>query len=168
MGLSMEQGHSARPKEILDRILKSDEVDRDGLRISLWAGFYTGPVFAEIERRHGLLRDENNVLFCLANYGQLTAQSISEFLGRPKNSVSRAVERLLSKGLIRRETDQVDRRKGPLTIEPAGRKLHQETLRLAMAREELMLRSLSPTERVALDHILNKLMDDAENWMCSF
>lgn len=164
----MDQSHNATPKGILDVILASDEVDRDGLRISLWAGFYTGPVFAEIERSFGLLRDENNILFCLSNYGALTAKSICDFTGRPKNSVSRGVERLLGKRLISRKTDRADRRRALLSIEPAGRALHRQTLALSLGREAAMLRSLSPVERVALDHILRKLMDDAETWMCPF
>ncbi len=164
----MGQQHSAAPKDILDRILQSTTIDRDGLRISLWAGFYTGPVFAEIERKFGLLRDENNILFCLANYGQLTAKSICDFTGRPKNSISRAVERLLQKKLIRRRMDKVDRRKGLLNIEPEGRQLHDETQQLFLQREAFMLKNLTPTERMTLDRIMTKLMNDAEDWICAF
>src|SRR5437588_13074554 len=103
-------------KSILDRILHSDRIDLDGFRLSLWAGFYTAPIFSQIERRFDLLRDENNILFCLANYGQLTAKSICDVLGRPKNSISRAIERLLQRDLIRREQVKADRRRNLLTI----------------------------------------------------
>jgi DNA-binding MarR family transcriptional regulator len=106
----MEEPHSASRKAILERILTSPHVDLDGFRMSLWSGFYTNPVFVDIERRFGLLRDENNILFCLVNYGELTAKSICDVLGRPKNSISRAVERLIRRGLVRRGTDEKDRR----------------------------------------------------------
>ena len=150
---------------MLDRILGSELVDLDGFRMSLWSGFYTNPVFAEIERSHGLLRDENNILFCLAACGALTAKSIVDVLGRPKNSISRAAERLLQRELIRREAVKSDRRRALLTIEPAGRAIVQETTTLFHERQARMLRRLSPVERVALDGILGKLMVHAEDWL---
>lgn len=153
------------PEAILERMLASAEIDADGFRLSLWSGFYTTPVFAVIERSHGLLRDENNLLFCLSQYGPLTAKSVSDVLGRPKNSISRAVESLLRRGLIRREPVASDRRRALLTIEPAGRELITTTLALFKARQEEMLACLSAVERVALDAILAKLMASAGTWL---
>jgi DNA-binding MarR family transcriptional regulator len=164
-GHAEEPRHSPPPRSILDAILGSPWVDADGFRLSLWAGFYTTPVFAQIERSYGLLRDENNILFCLATYGPLPPKGIAEVLGRPKNSISRAVERLLQRGLIRREQIETDRRLTLLTIERSGTALIKKTTGLFRAREAEMLRSLSAVERTALDHILRKLMHDAENWM---
>jgi MarR family transcriptional regulator, temperature-dependent positive regulator of motility len=152
-------------RRILKAILRSGWVDHDGFRLSLWSGFYTTPVFQEIERNFGLLRDENNILFCLTTYGPLTAKSISDVLGRPKNSISRAVERLLRRQLIRRKKVEADRRHTLLTVEREGIALIKKTTAMFRARENEMLRSLSSTERVALDQILARLMDDAENWM---
>ena len=157
--------HSPSPKAILDTMLGSEGIDVDGFRISLWAGFYTTPVFAQIERTHGLLRDENNTLFCLAHFGQLTAKSICDVLGRPKNSISRAVDSLVQRGLIRREQVASDRRRALLTIEPDGLALVTETTRLFKARQDEMLDALSAVERVALDAILTKLMANAGAWL---
>jgi DNA-binding MarR family transcriptional regulator len=155
--------HSASAHEILD-VMLSKGVDRDGYRIGLWANFYTVPVFAEIERRFGLLRDENNILFCLTHYGSLTARSICEVTARPKNSVSRAVERLLRGGLIRRQTDPEDRRKGVLTITAKGQELLAQTSVLFQERESLMLRRLSAADRRTLDRLLAKLMAGIPEW----
>ncbi|MFO1057764.1 MAG: winged helix DNA-binding protein [Dongiaceae bacterium] len=162
-GKAGQAGHSASAREILDAML-AQGVDRDGYRIGLWANFYTVPVFAEIERRFGLLRDENNILFCLAHYGSLTARSICEVTARPKNSVSRAVEKLLRAGLIRRETDPEDRRKGVLTITPEGRDLLARTSVLFQEREALMLRRLTAADRRTLDRLLTKLMAGIPEW----
>ena len=156
--------HAPSPKIVLDRILSSEGIDTDGFRLSLWSGFYTTPVFAEIERRHGLLRDENNILFCLRHYGPLTAKSVCDVLGRPKNSISRAAERLLQRNLIRREPVQSDRRHALMTIESEGLALIEESTALFAERERDMLACLSPVERVALDAILRKLMANAGPW----
>ena len=122
-------------------------------------------MFADIQRNTGLLRDENNILFCLAHYGPLTAKSISQVLGRPKNSISRAVDRLLARKMVRSEPVEWDRRHLRLSIEPSGLQLITRTTAQFRARQEEMLRVLTPTERVALDHLLGKLMDDAEAWL---
>jgi DNA-binding MarR family transcriptional regulator len=160
-----EADHSPQVMAILRRILESQGVDVDGFRLSLWSGFYTNPVFAQIERSFGLLRDENNILFCLVHFGPLTAKSISDVLGRPKNSISRAVDRLLQRELIRSEPVKSDRRRVLLTIAPDGVELIGKTTALFHARQEEMLKPLSPVERTALDHILGKLMDHAEAWL---
>ncbi|HEX2525747.1 MAG TPA: MarR family transcriptional regulator [Geminicoccus sp.] len=167
-GESAGNSHVPTIRSILGGILRNDRVDADGFRISLWSGFYTTPMFNKIERTYGLLRDENNILFCLAFDGQLTAKSISDVLGRPKNSISRAVEQLLRKELIRREPVKSDRRWALLTIEPAGLAVIEKTSALFRQRENEMLKCLSPVERVALDHILAKLIQDAEHWLKPF
>jgi DNA-binding MarR family transcriptional regulator len=156
---------SPPPKRILDTILRSPAVDLDGFRLSLWSGFYTSTVFADIQRKTGLLRDENNILFCLAYYGPLTAKSIGQVLGRPKNSISRAVDRLLARKMVLSEPVKWDRRHLRLSIEPSGLQLITRTTAQFRARQEEMLRVLTPIERVALDHLLGKLMDDADAWL---
>ena len=159
--------HVASPGQVLATVLQDPEIDHDGFRLSLWAGHYTTPVFAEIERRFGLFRDENNVLFALSVYGQLTASSISAFLGRPKNSISRAVDRLIRKGLIRTESDPSDRRRVLLTVEPAGVELHRQTLLIHKEREAFMLAQLTAEERAILDVLLGKMMQNADSWIQS-
>jgi MarR family transcriptional regulator, temperature-dependent positive regulator of motility len=153
------------PRRIIDTMLRNPAIDHDGFRISLWSGLYTTSVFAEIERSTGLLRDEHNVLSCLAYYGPLTAKSIGQALGRPKNSISRAVERLLARKFVRSEPVEWDRRHLRLTIEPAGQQVIARTTAKARARQDEMLRALTTTERVALDHLLGKLTDDIEAWL---
>ncbi len=157
--------HSPSPEAVLDRILTSDEIDLDGFRLSLWAGFYTTPAFVQIERVHGLLRDENNILFCLAHYGPMTAKSACDVLGRPKNSISRAVESLLRRELIGREQVKSDRRRALLTIRHAGLRLGRATMEMLKARQEDMPGCLSAIERVALAGILAKLMANAAAWL---
>lgn len=153
------------PLRILQKILDSDGIDRDAFRLSLWVGFYTGGLFAELQSRLGVHRDESNVLFSLVQYGQLTAKSICEALGRPRNSISRAVERLIRKGLILAETDPTDRRQVLLTATSEGRDICKQILQVSRAREAAMLSSLSPAERLALDSILTKLINHAADWM---
>jgi len=77
-----------------------------GLRISVVSNRYTAPLYADIERRYGLLRDEAAVLIAVANDEGSSAQEIVEHTGRPKNTISRAVRKLETDG------DSTDKRSG--------------------------------------------------------
>jgi DNA-binding MarR family transcriptional regulator len=156
--------HSAGFEEIVAAMMAGEDHDRFGYRIMLWANFYAGPVYAEIERRFGLLHDEWNILDHLANYGPLTARSICRVTGRPKNSVSRAVERLARAELIDRKPAASDGRKVILSIRPKGRRLFARAVPLYLAREKLMLHALGARERRQLDRLLDKLLASSKAW----
>jgi len=85
-------------------------------------------------------------------------------MGRPKNSVSRAIGRLLARNLIAVRDDPTDGRKGVLTLRAEGRELYEETRLLFVEREQKMLASLTKADRVALDRLLTKIMNSHENW----
>ena len=150
-------------RDVLDVVMRSPLIDRFGFRMSLWAGLYAGPVFAEIERRLGVSRDENNILFSLTSYGSTTAKVISDYLGRPKNSISRGVERLLRRGLIRSEVDPTDRRRLVLSVTDEGRAIYLESSRIWRGRQDHLLAHLTDVERVTLDALLDKLLD-VDDW----
>jgi DNA-binding MarR family transcriptional regulator len=160
--------HSAGFGDVLEAMMAAKNRDRFGYRITLWANFYAGPVYAEIERRFGLLHDEWNILDHLANYGPLTARSICESTGRPKNSVSRAVERLALAELIDRKPATGDGRKVILSIRPKGRRLFARTVPLYLAREKLMLQGLGTRERRRLDRLLDKLIASSGAWRTTY
>ena len=155
-------------RRILETILRSGWIAGYWFRLSLQSGFYTTPVFIKIERQFGLLRTRTTSCLALPRTGRLRPRASATVLGRPKNSISRAVERLLQRELIRRKKVETDRRHTLLTVERAGIAMIRKTTAMFRARESEMLRSLSSTERVALDQILAKLMDDAQNWMSSY
>ena len=149
---------------ILDKIISNAPI-KDSYKLTLWANFFADPTFALIEQKFGLLRDEYNILACLTTYGPMTATSVCLVTGRPKNSVSRAVDRLTRRRLIDRRPDATDRRQAILSIRPDGRAAYHEALPLFVEREKLMLGALNRTERKALSDLLTKLMESHANWV---
>jgi DNA-binding MarR family transcriptional regulator len=111
-----------------------------------------------------LVRDEVNTLFCLAHLDDLNQRDICLVMGRPKNSVSRAISRLIERDLIETREDPGDGRRAKLRLKPEGRKLYETTSRLFVAREALMLEALATRERTQLDAILTKLMNAHKAW----
>ena len=147
----------ASPSRDLMAIFSRNEV-RDTFRISFMANSLVLPVYDEIKRQHGLSRGEYLLLFCLAHLPELTAQDVANMTGRPRNSISRAVHRMLSEGFLDRTPDPDDGRQAMLTITPKGRKLHERIVQGFIARENKLLGVLDREDREALDRILEKLV----------
>ena len=87
---------------------------RDTFRISYLANRLVLPAYDDIKRAYGLSRGEYLLLFCLSYIEELTAQDIAEMTGRPRNSISRAVHRMLDEGYLKRSPDPADGRQALL------------------------------------------------------
>ena len=127
-------------------------------RMMLIGSYYSAPLFAEMQKRYDLLRDEYGILGNLYDYGPMTAQTICALTGRPKNSVSRAVARLIEAGRISGHVNPDDRRESVLRLEEAGRRLYEEVLPMWREREDELLAGLNKEELAKLDDLLVKLL----------
>ena len=125
---------------------------------------YNAPLYGWIKRRTGLSRPEFVVIYSLGLLDGTLARDISLSSGFPKNTLSRAIDKLCRLGLIERRTGAADRRNQTLHLLPAGRKMFDETLPQFVLFEERMLRSLSQAERATLSNLLAKIVLDTPNW----
>jgi len=125
---------------------------------------YNAPLYGWIRRRTGLSRPEFVVIYSLGLLDGALARDISNSSGFPKNTLSRAIEKLCRLDLIERRTDTADRRNHTLHLLPAGRRMFGETLERFVVFEERMLSSLSPAERDTLSTMLAKIVLDTPNW----
>ncbi len=114
------------------------------------------PTYDDIKRDFGIIRAEYLLLLCLSHFPVLTAQDVSRLTGRPRNSISRAVNRMLVEGYIERAPDPDDGRRSKLTITSSGRKLHKKVAKHMSIQQENILAALSPTERKTLAKLLRK------------
>ncbi|WP_417515040.1 MarR family winged helix-turn-helix transcriptional regulator [Minwuia sp.] len=129
----------------------------DTFRISFMANSLVLPVYEQIKRRHGLNRGEYLLIHSLSIVPEMTAQEVARMSGRPRNSISRAVHRMVEGGYVRRVPDPDDGRQATLTITDSGRNLVREILPLFEARQEQLLGVLNVGERRQLDALLDKL-----------
>lgn len=132
--------------------------------ISQLANFFAESVYRELQEREGVARSEFVVVFCLKTSGELTAQAICAVTGRPKNSVSRAVNAMLERGFIARREDPGDARRALLSLTRRGRALYDAALPMFIARENAMLAPLTKQERMSLQRILGKLVVRDDEW----
>jgi len=130
---------------------------RDAYRISYLANAIVVPGYDGVRREFGIIRAEYLLLLCLAHFPVLTAQDVARMTRRPRNSISRAVHRMLADGYVDRAPDPSDGRQARLKLKPKGRTLHKKIAARLAERQEEVLAPLEPEERRHLDRLLQKL-----------
>lgn len=108
--------------------------------------------------QYGLTRDEWRVLAALADCGTVKTSRVIEHTTLEKMQVSRAAARLERDGLLQRLVDPQDGRGWLMRLTPAGRAVYKKVVPAVLAKEALLLESLSPDERKALDTALEKVL----------
>lgn len=148
---------------VLEAILRKNPIPV-AYRLNYVANFYVGPLVKWMERELKMTRPEWIVLFCLNQQTGLNAQQISMVTGRPKTSVSAAVNQLLRKKLIARQVDAKDGRRQVLYSTDAGARIYETILKNFTARESDMLSCLTKDERKTLASILDKMVGRSGSW----
>jgi DNA-binding MarR family transcriptional regulator len=133
-------------------------------RINFLALAFNGPVYGLIEARSGIKRSEFVVLYSLYLKDGLAAKDVVNSTGFPKNTISRSIQTLLHRRLIRRAEDASDRRSFVLRLTATGRALVADFMAPMIERERVMLATLTPAERLTLNELLAKMIVDSPNW----
>jgi len=119
---------------------------------------YNTPLYGWVEEHFDLTRAEFVILYSLGLFEGVTASEIAASTAFPKNTLSRAVNRIEKLGLIARSEAESDRRQQNLTLTPAGQAILDEALPRFMALEEEMLSPLSLVERETLSVLMAKVV----------
>ena len=109
------------------------------------------------EKQFGITIPEWRVIANLARFAPMTASDVVDKSSMDKVKVSRAISKLLKSGLIERDTDEQDKRRGQLRLSKAGKDVFEEIAPVALGWEADLLAPLPPEERRTLDEILNKI-----------
>lgn len=129
----------------------------DLYRLSYITNALVLPLYDAVKRDFDLSRGEYLLLFCLSHFPVLTARDVAEMSKRPRNTISRAVHRMLNEGYINRVPDPEDGRQARLTITQSGRELHDRVMERFRSRETQGFQILDKDDRATLDRILQKL-----------
>lgn len=133
-------------------------------RINYLSNHFNVPIYGYIERRYGLLRPEFVVLFSTGLSEGVSASSIVASSGFPKNTISRSIQKLLRRKIVKRATDEDDGRRFQLRLTKLGRQIFDEMMPIMCAREEAMLAALSPGEQKTLSNLLAKMVMNSPAW----
>ena len=113
--------------------------------------------------RFDLNLTEWRVLLTVADKPGITAQTLSDFTGLDKMSVSRVVRKLESQGRLVRENSEADRRSFHLELTSEGWAVYAEIAQAAIEREAHVYAGLSDKELETLHKLLGKLLLQARN-----
>lgn len=134
-------------------------------RINYLALLYNTSLYSWINDEYGLKRPEYVVLYSLALADGGSARDVSRTSGFPKNTLSRAINRLELMGLIEaRKKAPGGGRKQALHLSPKGWALFNETRPAFEAQEKRMLKALSEGERQMLFELMSKVVMGASDW----
>jgi DNA-binding MarR family transcriptional regulator len=133
-------------------------------RINYLALTFNIPIYGWIEAHNGLKRPEFVVLYSLNLKDGVAAKDVCSASGFPKNTISRAIQILLKRRLIRRAADESDRRSFVLRLTPAGRRIVASAMPAMLERERVMLNALTPAERHMLFELMAKMVISSTEW----
>jgi DNA-binding MarR family transcriptional regulator len=133
----------------------------DAYKVSYLANAIVFPTYEDVRKDFGLVRAEYHLLLCLAHYFELTAQDVARITRRPRNSISRAVHRMLDLGFLKRVPDPSDARQAKLRITKEGKIMHKKISKYLVAREAEIFSVLSESERTQFRYLIRKLANFA-------
>jgi len=133
-------------------------------RINFLALNFNVPIYRWIEKQFGMQRAEFVVIYALGLKDGLTASAVCSSSGFPKNTISRAIQKLLDKEIVRREVDPADLRSFVLYLTDEGRRIVDECMQPQVDRERVMLSNLTAAEQLMLSELLAKVVVDSPNW----
>ena len=119
---------------------------------------YNTPLYGWVEEQFGLSRAEFVVIYSLGIMDGVTASEIATSTAFPKNTLSRAVNRIARLGLIRRFAAEADRRQQHLRLTPKGRALLEQAMPRFVGLEAEMLAPLSLVEQETLSALMAKVV----------
>ncbi|MDG1415557.1 MAG: MarR family transcriptional regulator [Alphaproteobacteria bacterium] len=131
---------------------------RDAALLSFVTSAIIVPAYDAVKRDLGITRSEYLLLMALSHYPVLTAQDVSRLSGRPRNSISRAVHRMLAVGHLARDPDPTDARQARLSITETGRALHRQIAERIRVYQEEVLSPLTEQERETVVNLLTKVV----------
>ncbi|MCW5720955.1 MAG: winged helix DNA-binding protein [Devosia sp.] len=133
-------------------------------RLNYLALQFNNPVYNHIQQQLGLLRPEFVVLWSLYLSGDSTLTDVVRSSGFPKNTLSRATNKVHGLGLIDRQSNHEDQRRITLQLTDKGRQAVEMVKAMMIEHERRMLEELSPAERLSLSEIMTKLVAASSRW----
>lgn len=131
-------------------------------RLAVLANVLGASIASLYQDRFGLTIPEWRVIAVLTRYPGLSAREVAEKSRMDAVAVSRAVNKLLAAGRLRRGIAADDRRRSVLQVSAAGAAVYREVAPLAMDYERILLDALTPQERSVLDQLLRRLTERAD------
>lgn len=130
---------------------------RATFRFSRLASLSTRPVARAFQRRFGLTVAGWRALVTIGSLEPTHPGEVAKRMSIGPDKVTRAVDVLVNKRLVRRENDPADGRRSVLSLTRRGDATYREIDRIRRAVEQEMLAVLAPNERSAFHRYMDRI-----------
>lgn len=134
---------------------------RTAYRFSILAAQSTR-CMSDLYRKLGLTVGGWRTLSLIGRYEPIHPSNIAERTSVDPDKVTRAVDRLVEKGLVARKVDKQDRRRIVLTLTARGKRVYTEIDAIRRAVEQTFLSVLSKEELGVFNKVMDKLEAQAQ------
>lgn len=131
-------------------------------RLSVLANLISSTIASTYQARFGLTIPEWRVLAVLTRHPGLAATDVALKTRMDAVAVSRAVNRLLRSGRLRRTVSRADRRRSVLHVSESGAAVYSTIAPAVLGLERQLLAALDTPTRKLLDQVLHTLTQRAE------
>lgn len=121
-------------------------------------------VASVLEDRFGISTPEWKVLAIIAEKPGLSAVTVAQLAEMDTVAVSRAVTKLLDRGLIDRELDSEDRRRSVLNLSAEGADLYEQVIPIAGELEARLLGDFTDDEKRVLEKVIRVLRSKSKDF----
>ena len=123
-------------------------------------GTLGGRALGRIYGEHfGIGIPEWRVVAQLGEFGKLTSRDIGDLAQMHKTKVSRAVGELEKRGLVSRAENRHDRRESFVALTPAGKRIYDQIVPLALGFEARWIDGIAPDELKVFERVLSTLTE---------
>lgn len=126
-------------------------------RLSALANRISQSLAVKYSKQYGISVQEWRILAVLGEETKLSAVAITNRIAMDKVAVSRAVKRLIEKGLVIKHLDGKDQRSHELALSNEGIEMYQQLVPIALEHEQLVTDNLTLKEKQSLLKLLTKL-----------
>lgn len=114
-------------------------------------------LLAETHERLGISAPEFGIMVILSEHNDVSSRDIKKTTGMDKATITRALDRLIEKGLISRTRSNKDSRLIKLKLTAKGKRVFVQIEESALAWEREFIKDVKVAELNALHNVLNKL-----------
>jgi DNA-binding MarR family transcriptional regulator len=119
----------------------------------------------EFLSRYGVTTSQGEALLAFSNDSRASMNELSRTLGLANSTMTRMVENLVARGLVRRTEDDQDRRVVRVALTADGRKLQASLKEARREIQRLILAEIAVEDRATVLDVLEKLNSASEKAM---
>jgi len=104
-----------------------------------------------------ILPEQFLIMSLLTQRSPLNQKEISESMIKDKTAITRAIDDLVGRGMILRQTNPEDRRQNLITLTDEGERMIDKLVQVYLKWEEKMLQDISDAEKTSFLRMIRKV-----------